>query len=198
MVSDVLVTLVAGNVQCCIIFPVHANAKKRKRLDGHVDVRAAFHGRHHVDGAVDTKQRQREQQAADELTANVAGYGECTGMQGSLYVYSLFILGKKKTLLLADGAINVHRPAHECRASRKGERLARKQAQGHEEAQRASAFAAGQHIVFVYRAGVDAVNCSVAVLAVDACAQDVQAVDGCQNILAVFESKNQRRFRFLR
>ena len=60
MDGDVFLALAAAHANGGVFFPACLHSETRKRLDGHIDVGAAFHRRQQLNGAVAIKKRQGE------------------------------------------------------------------------------------------------------------------------------------------
>ena len=143
-----MVVLTAGDEKGFFILPPNRYAELGERLDGQIDVGAAFDRRNELDGAALRHQREDEKEPGNKLAADVAFDLEAAAFQPAADGDALRGGLKKESLLFADLLVDAHGAGKKGRAAGEGDPAAAQKAEGDEKAQRAAAFAAVQNRLF--------------------------------------------------
>ena len=143
-----MVVLTAGDEKGFFILPPNRYAELGERLDGQIDVGAAFDRRNELDGAALRHQREDEKEPGDKLAADVAFDLVAAAFQPAADGDALRGGLKKESLLFADFLVDAHGSGKKGRAAGEGDPAAAQKAEGNEKAQRTTAFAAVQNRSF--------------------------------------------------
>ena len=140
------VGLPARDRQAVIGRPACLHAELPQRIQGQEQIGAALDRGGQADFAPPRGQRQRKEQTADKLAADIAGQPVNPCGQPARHGEPSAFLPEQQPPLPAELGVHLHRPLHQPAVAGKGGRGAREQGRRDEEAQRAAALATGQHV----------------------------------------------------
>ena len=174
------VLLAAGNEDLAEVFGMgtvltigqNSDAEPLKCICSHADVGAALYGRDEFDRAVAVKKGEGEEQAADELAADVSGDLISARCELSGDGEAAQALLKEETLRAADLFVDAQRSRKEPVAAGQKRFLTAQETDGDHEAERACALAAGQYSLRRHLTEVDSANSGGIAFPGDLCAED--------------------------